>query len=268
MIRTKSEDAVSPVIGVMLILVVTIVIAAVVATFASGIGMDNEPAPTTVLDVTRFTDEFQVKLKYNLDESVIGEPEVGYYIYRDETDNKECYFQITNPGNLKEGDPDSNLVEGVDYFTVEGSFDPTTMTVTNMYYLLEDGETRDSLTFCKNKGGINPFGGNKEYKEKAFIVSSKSDPTPAGQKLTLSCLYGDPLDLSKVTISIYSSGSGNLINEVKGLTGTISPGETKVIPFKIDMKQNEFVDIVIYYGGNNKISEVENLKVIEVVHEE
>ena len=51
MIRTKSEDAVSPVIGVMLMLVVTIVIAAVVAAFAGGLGADAETAPTTVLDV-------------------------------------------------------------------------------------------------------------------------------------------------------------------------------------------------------------------------
>lgn len=52
MIQKKSEDAVSPVIGVMLLLVVTIVIAAVVAVFASGVGVDTEPAPVTVVDIT------------------------------------------------------------------------------------------------------------------------------------------------------------------------------------------------------------------------
>ena len=51
MIQTKSEDAVSPVIGVMLMLVVTIIIAAVVAAFAGGVGADAEPAPVTVLNV-------------------------------------------------------------------------------------------------------------------------------------------------------------------------------------------------------------------------
>ncbi|MBP3443944.1 MAG: type IV pilin [Methanocorpusculaceae archaeon] len=49
--QKKSEDAVSPVIGVMLLLVVTIVIAAVVAVFASGVGADAEPAPATAVDV-------------------------------------------------------------------------------------------------------------------------------------------------------------------------------------------------------------------------
>lgn len=49
--RKKKDDAVSPVIGVMLMLVVTIIIAAVVAVFASGVGTDAEPAPATVLNV-------------------------------------------------------------------------------------------------------------------------------------------------------------------------------------------------------------------------
>ena len=49
--KAQKEDAVSPVIGVMLMLVVTIVIAAVVAAFASGLGGDVESAPAAVFDV-------------------------------------------------------------------------------------------------------------------------------------------------------------------------------------------------------------------------
>ena len=49
--KSNKEDAVSPVIGVMLMLVVTIVIAAVVAAFASGMGADVEATPTAVLGV-------------------------------------------------------------------------------------------------------------------------------------------------------------------------------------------------------------------------
>ena len=48
----KKEDAVSPVIGVMLMLVVTIVIAAVVAAFAGGIATDSEPTPAVILEAT------------------------------------------------------------------------------------------------------------------------------------------------------------------------------------------------------------------------
>ena len=45
----QKEDAVSPVVGVMLMLVVTIIIAAVVAAFASGLATSSETAPTAVL---------------------------------------------------------------------------------------------------------------------------------------------------------------------------------------------------------------------------
>ena len=48
-LKERNEDAVSPVIGVMLMLVVTIVIAAVVAAFAGGIATDTEPTPSVVL---------------------------------------------------------------------------------------------------------------------------------------------------------------------------------------------------------------------------
>lgn len=51
MTRTKSEDAVSPVIGVMLMLVVTVVIAGVVTIFATGMMVDTEPAPVAKFDV-------------------------------------------------------------------------------------------------------------------------------------------------------------------------------------------------------------------------
>jgi len=47
----KSDDAISPVIGVMLMLVITVVIAAVITVFATGTVADTEIAPTAVLDV-------------------------------------------------------------------------------------------------------------------------------------------------------------------------------------------------------------------------
>ena len=49
--KANKEDAVSPVIGVMLMLVVTIVIAAVVAAFATGMGSDVETVPSAALKV-------------------------------------------------------------------------------------------------------------------------------------------------------------------------------------------------------------------------
>ena len=55
-LKERNEDAVSPVIGVMLMLVVTIVIAAVVAAFAGGLGSDVEMAPTAALDIDVYAD--------------------------------------------------------------------------------------------------------------------------------------------------------------------------------------------------------------------
>ena len=47
----KREDAISPVIGVMLMLVVTIMIAAAIAAFATGTFDDSDSSPTVMLDV-------------------------------------------------------------------------------------------------------------------------------------------------------------------------------------------------------------------------
>jgi len=49
--RTSNERAVSPVVGVMLMLVVTIIIAAVVSAFAGGLGGTKEKAPSASIDV-------------------------------------------------------------------------------------------------------------------------------------------------------------------------------------------------------------------------
>lgn len=51
MITKKSEDAVSPVIGIMLLVVVTVVIAAVITAFATGVVGETEAAPVATLDV-------------------------------------------------------------------------------------------------------------------------------------------------------------------------------------------------------------------------
>ena len=69
-LKERNEDAVSPVIGVMLMLVVTIVIAAVVAAFAGGLGSDVEMAPTAALDIDVYADG-KVKIESLSGESLI-----------------------------------------------------------------------------------------------------------------------------------------------------------------------------------------------------
>ncbi|MCK9580060.1 MAG: type IV pilin N-terminal domain-containing protein [Methanoregula sp.] len=51
-IRFAQESAVSPVVGVMLMLVVVIIIAAVVSAFAGGLGSGTEKAPQAAIDVS------------------------------------------------------------------------------------------------------------------------------------------------------------------------------------------------------------------------
>ena len=50
--KNKNEDAVSPVIGVMLMLVVTVVIAAVVVTFSTGLAGNTGTTPTALFEVS------------------------------------------------------------------------------------------------------------------------------------------------------------------------------------------------------------------------
>ena len=62
-LKERKEDAVSPVIGVMLMLVVTIVIAAVVAAFAGGIATDTEPTPSVVLSADVYKTDSKVTIQ-------------------------------------------------------------------------------------------------------------------------------------------------------------------------------------------------------------
>jgi len=48
----ENERAVSPVVGVMLMLVVTIIVAALVSSFAGGLSDSAEPAPTTAFEIS------------------------------------------------------------------------------------------------------------------------------------------------------------------------------------------------------------------------
>ena len=57
------EDAVSPVIGVMLMLVVTIIIAAVITGFATDLSNDTENTPTTFFDAQYEDGQFTLKHK-------------------------------------------------------------------------------------------------------------------------------------------------------------------------------------------------------------
>ncbi|KAF5078037.1 hypothetical protein DSECCO2_143830 [anaerobic digester metagenome] len=59
----KRDDAVSPVIGVMLMLVVTIIIAAVVSGFAGGVMTSQEPTPSASFDVSLTDDSLSLTVR-------------------------------------------------------------------------------------------------------------------------------------------------------------------------------------------------------------
>ena len=65
--ENRNEDAVSPVIGVMLLLVVTVVIAAVVVGFSTGLASSTGTTPTALFEVSTmetFSDEYEEQLLY------------------------------------------------------------------------------------------------------------------------------------------------------------------------------------------------------------
>ena len=129
--QKKSEDAVSPVIGVMLLLVVTIVIAAVVAVFASGVGADAEPMPATAVDVSvstgfktiiikagtpnlKFDDDLGEDIiteeytgtcdQYSINGEVFAENIYGAYsLIGDNTELHEKYFDDIGPKEVYDG---------------------------------------------------------------------------------------------------------------------------------------------------------------------
>jgi FlaG/FlaF family flagellin (archaellin) len=61
---TLKEDAVSPVVGVMLMLVVTIVIAAIVSAFAGGIPADTAKPPQVTLSVAPAVDDLGIVFRH------------------------------------------------------------------------------------------------------------------------------------------------------------------------------------------------------------
>lgn len=89
----KKEDAVSPVIGVMLMLVVTVVIAAVIAVFATGMMEDTEPAPVAKLDVKIYS-KYLVKGGEWSDDSYIPDLHVTH-VSGDPVDTQDLKFTFS-----------------------------------------------------------------------------------------------------------------------------------------------------------------------------
>lgn len=239
MIQTKSEDAVSPVIGVMLMLVVTIIIAAVVAAFAGGVGADAEPAPVTVLNVEGASAGHI--------ETVPGKMEIigGATAFR----GFSKYYTDENGNEI------SSL----------GQFNPETKYV--MLYkddktkpfgrivITEYNENNGRPIIDAVNGQIESIGDDwQDYLE-------MGDPTEkeiSKNTVTISCLHGDSLDLSKASVKVYNP-SGNLIHEQKlsDSSKTFGPGDTITVILNtesLEFTKGKSVEIEVLYGEHILVS--------------
>lgn len=227
--QNKSEDAVSPVIGVMLLLVVTIVIAAVVAVFASGVGADAEPMPATAVDVVSVSTGYKTSIIETATPNMQFEDDCWYgdtLIITEEYTDTGAQYSIN-------GEVFAEYIDESGTYSLIGD-----NTELHEKYFVDIGSTEVS------EGTYSPL-------------------------VTLSSLHGEVLDLSKVSIKVkyYHRIIGEGFIEVpeNSLTGTLSPGNTVNIPLSNEMVNHQYpisekVDVVVYYGSH-VITKVENLKV-------
>ena len=222
MIQTKSEDAVSPVIGVMLMLVVTIVIAAVVAVFASGVGMDAEPAPATILTVTNVQEEQKLV--------TTGKDKFRSYI------SKDIRNQLTDAG------------EGavLEFDGLKLKFKPGTG-----YVVTESGEE----LFETDENGepiyTEPKAAYKDWLYRNVPSNQINKENVEGfvkyGTLTISSKAGETLNTEKLSVKVYDR-AGELAAEMpqNTLSGTLNPGDSVVIP--LDEIKSTMFKVVILYG--------------------
>ena len=230
MIHKISEDAVSPVIGVMLLLVVTIVIAAVVAVFASGVGTDTEAAPTTVLVVSDIHDGGSSAA----DSWTVATEEFMGSLYLNEGGELRwthggITFKLDEKGNFVTEDGE-RLFEGLSH---DPSYDDQEKPKAKWVEWLKQ--------YAVNSGGIKDV------------------------MVTINSISGDTLDLKKLSIKVYNS-DGALVAEKhqNALSGTITPGDTKTIILDelIDEENGEYnvvqygekVEVFVLYGEHVIVS--------------
>lgn len=147
----QKDDAVSPVVGVMLMLVVTIIIAAVVAAFAGGIATSTETAPVAVLDVDIYNSKYSSSLGAKSPEIIIS------HISGDSinTGDIELSFSWMNNGevfnSIYDGSVTVNYTPGYQTPSSERSVDVAALMINNgMGYVWVDGDWDSSNYYYQN----------------------------------------------------------------------------------------------------------------------
>ena len=106
--QERKENAVSPVIGVMLMLVVTIIIAAVITGFATDLSKDTDKTPTALFDVEFKDGKFLLKHKGG-DPIRLNDIEMTFENVGGTTDNGIIY---TRTGSIRGDNPDGVVSTG------------------------------------------------------------------------------------------------------------------------------------------------------------
>ena len=231
MIQKKSEDAVSPVIGVMLLLVVTIVIAAVVAVFASGVGSEAEPAPTTVLDVSEIYDVGYSDIQITPELTVKKIVSFDSYTF-----TQEIMLSGADPqAEYKFNNNEEVIYKGHTIRTQYGEWfiDDVQMVQNDGF----DGILESELN--------NPLYTNflKDYCSVVYTDGEGEGYNLGPVFITINCLAGDILNLEKLSIKVYNAnGELKAEKQQNSLSGTLSPGDTMEIMLDELLTDEEIAD--------------------------
>lgn len=133
------EDAVSPVVGVMLMLVVTIVIAAAVAMFSTGLVDNTTPTPTAIIDYSGSNSKDGTLVFLHKGGDDFDLRDVTLILSRGEGSSPVEYTYNGSPYSVKSIDGDSHISAG-EYFAI-GPINLAGSGSTVEYSLLQNGNT-------------------------------------------------------------------------------------------------------------------------------
>ena len=133
------EDAVSPVVGVMLMLVVTIVIAAAVAMFSTGLVDNTTPTPTAIIDYSGSNSKDGTLVFLHKGGDDFDLRDVTLILSRGEGSSPVEYTYNGSPYSVKSIDGDSRISAG-EYFAI-GPINLAGSGSTVEYSLLQNGNT-------------------------------------------------------------------------------------------------------------------------------
>ena len=196
----QKDDAVSPVVGVMLMLVVTIIIAAVVAAFASGVTADVEKAPNTVLDVKIYENYMSgsysfpsIQVKSIGGEPISTEDMVIKFSWtgNDGKDYSASYsggktFTLTSSG-------DTHTIPAMAVMPLEGKLQ-TTYSAWYGNVTISNGEVLQTMGIFESW-----YGGNKDS-FKAIFGDDGAETIKKGQKMHVVIMWNDYVIFDKEVI--------------------------------------------------------------------